>query len=192
MFAIGNQQYEFVDGAVSMFNNPSFQLFVEATQKEYGIGWETGADNLLLISIGTGFSNQPIKLGEAKKYTLLNWAGYAIGDLMEDANVEQNVLMKLIGYTPRSEHINRELSDVSVPSINGMQQLETGTSNAETSPPQPVDDSNRKLLTYHRYTTSFTKKRFEQLKLPPNIDPNSVTSIDCVDQVEALVSPFQR
>jgi hypothetical protein len=42
------------------------------------------------------------------------------------------------------------------------------------------------LLTYHRYTTSFTKKRFEQLKLPPNIDPNSVTSIDCVDQVEAL------
>ena len=104
---------------------------------------------------------------------------------MEDANVQQNVLMKLISDTPRSEQINRELSDVSVPSING-KQLETGTSNAETSPPQPVDDSNRKLLTYHRYTTSFTKKRFEQLKLPPNIDPNSVTSIDCVDQVDAL------
>jgi hypothetical protein len=186
IFAIDNHQYEFVDGAVSMFNNPSFQLFVEATQKEYGIGWETGADNLLLISIGTGFSNQSIKLGEAKKYTLLNWAGYAIGDLMEDANVQQNVLMKLISDTPRSEQINRELSDVSVPSINGIQELETGSSNPETPRPQPVDDSNRKLLTYHRYTTSFTKKRFEQLKLPPNIDPNSVTSIDCVDQVEAL------
>ncbi|MBD1879559.1 MULTISPECIES: hypothetical protein [unclassified Coleofasciculus] len=192
MFAVGNQEYEFVDGAVSMFNNPSFQLFVEATQKEYGIGWETGTDNLLLISIGTGFSNQSIKLGEAKKYTMLNWAGYAIGDLMEDTNVQQNVLMKLISYTPRSEQINRELSDVSVPSINGMQPLETGSSSPETSPSQAVEDFNRKLLTYHRYTTSFTKKRFKQLKLPPNIDPNSVTSIDCVDQVEALVSQFQR
>src|SRR5208282_4631351 len=42
------QTYEFIDGGVSSYNNPSLQVFLEATVPEYGIGWPMGVDNLLL------------------------------------------------------------------------------------------------------------------------------------------------
>ena len=57
----------FVDGAVSTNNNPALQLFLAVTLRGYdvragddarrtpfGFRWETGADRLLLVSVGTG------------------------------------------------------------------------------------------------------------------------------------------
>lgn len=171
-FSIGKEecakQYEFIDGGMSVFNNPSFQLFEQATQKEYGIGWETGENNLLMISIGTGFSNKPIQLGAAKNYKLWNWAGYAVGTLMEDANLQQNILMKLISNIPDPTQINSEISAFSMPAISEI-----------------LKDFAPKLLTYHRYTTSFTQERFNKLGIS-DINPKSVENMDCVDQIPAL------
>ena len=44
----------FVDGGVSPHNNPALQLFMLAGMKGYGFDWSYGADNLLLVSVGTG------------------------------------------------------------------------------------------------------------------------------------------
>lgn len=44
----------FVDGGISPHNNPALQLFMLAGMKGYGFGWPYGADNLLLVSVGTG------------------------------------------------------------------------------------------------------------------------------------------
>jgi hypothetical protein len=44
----------FVDGGVSMANNPAFQLFLVATLRGFPFGWKAGADRLLLVSVGTG------------------------------------------------------------------------------------------------------------------------------------------
>src|SRR5690242_7674114 len=81
--------YEFVDGGVSTYNNPSMQLFLEATEPDYNIGWPTGVDNLLLMSLGAGFSPETIAEGKAAHYNALNWAQYAIEELMGDANLQQ-------------------------------------------------------------------------------------------------------
>ena len=43
----------FVDGGVSMANNPSLQLFLVATLQGFPFHWCTGENNLLLVSIGT-------------------------------------------------------------------------------------------------------------------------------------------
>jgi len=97
----GNQQnYEFIDGGVSSYNNPSLQVFLEATIPEYGIGWPMGADNLLLMSLGTGFCPVTIAEGQASRYTLLCWAQYMLKELMNEANLQQNLLMRLIGQRP--------------------------------------------------------------------------------------------
>lgn len=45
---------EFVDGCVSPFNNPTLQAFMYATLEGFRVGWETGADKLLVVSVGTG------------------------------------------------------------------------------------------------------------------------------------------
>ena len=52
--SIGSSKYLFYDGALTSLNNPAFKLFQMATLPAYGLGWDTGPDKLLLVSVGTG------------------------------------------------------------------------------------------------------------------------------------------
>jgi hypothetical protein len=51
---IGEREFIFVDGGVTMYNNPAFQLFLMATVKPFNLSWPTGEDQMLLVSVGTG------------------------------------------------------------------------------------------------------------------------------------------
>lgn len=163
--------YEFVDGGVSTFNNPAFQVFLEATHANYHLGWQTGPEKLLLISLGTGFSPNKLAPGEASRQTLIGWARYGVRALMEDTNLQQNVFLQLMGQTPRPHFIDRELG-TGMPSDHEM-----------TALTQSLGSS--KLFTYHRYTLSFTEERFRELGLA-GIDPQKVSELDSVEQVGNL------
>jgi len=184
------QKFEFIDGGVSMFNNPSFQLFLEATIPRYRVGWSTGVDKILLISVGTGFREKRVPRGRAKIYTLFHWAGYVVEVLLDDANVQQNTLMKLISYTPKPQWIDREMEDLPMPTTDEVRQLqaEAQKSNIQLlgAAGAPTSAFATKMLTYHRYTTSLTQERFEQLHLLREIDPDRIAKLDCVDQIETL------
>ena len=52
--SLGRNQFVFVDGGVTSFNNPALQLFLMATVDRYNLGWPSGEDKMLLVSIGTG------------------------------------------------------------------------------------------------------------------------------------------
>src|SRR3954469_8654677 len=59
----GGKYFIFVDGGVTMYNNPVFQMFLMATVDRYWAkapadsrGWKTGVDDMLVVSIGTGTS----------------------------------------------------------------------------------------------------------------------------------------
>jgi predicted acylesterase/phospholipase RssA len=45
----------FMDGGVSPNNNPALQLLLAVTEPAFGFKWPTGANNLLIWSIGTGY-----------------------------------------------------------------------------------------------------------------------------------------
>lgn len=156
---VGKKAYEFVDGGMSSYNNPSFQLFMEATQPSYGIGWQTGADDLLLISVGTGFSYGQIRYPKARRYNALNWAPYAVDAIMDSANLQQNSLMRLVSGNESGSY------------SDGISRY--------------IPKGFKPLLTYHRYTISFTERRFKKLKLE-DIDVAKVQAIDCIDQIPAL------
>jgi patatin-like phospholipase/acyl hydrolase len=47
-------QFVFVDGSVTTYNNPAFLAFQMATAAPYKVNWATGADKLLIVSVGTG------------------------------------------------------------------------------------------------------------------------------------------
>ncbi|MGC9504185.1 patatin-like phospholipase family protein [Baaleninema sp.] len=184
-FKIDGQPYEFIDGGMSMFNNPSFQLFLEATKKDYGIGWATGEENILLISVGTGFRIGKIPFQNAKWYTIVDWAGYAVSTLMEDANAQQNFLMSLLARTSDANQntIRQELDAVAVPQFQQIEDLAS-----DGLPPDTTGILARlsNLLTYHRYTTEFTSRRFRELGLS-GIDPDEVAPMDAVKEIPALL-----
>jgi len=172
------QQYEFVDGGVSSFNNPALQLFLEATEPSYNFGWPAGVDKLLLISLGTGYNSVTVPPGKADGYTLLNWAGYLIKGLMNDMNLQQNVMMQLIGQRPTTampsaaEEMHSAAVEVGAPSesiVNRMSEWLGAT----------------KLVTYQRMTASLTRQRLDALGLK-DIDPAKVREMDAVDQIDNM------
>ena len=170
------QDYEFIDGGVSSYNNPSLQVFLEATVPEYGIGWPMGVNNLLLISLGTGFCPVTIEEGKAAHYNLVCWAQYVLKELMNEANLEQNMLMRLISERPPQPAVDAANSAlraaVGAPSDIALDRLSAGL-------------ATTKLLTYQRVTVGLTRERLDQLKLP-DIDPVKVREMDAVDQIENM------
>ncbi|MDZ4830468.1 MAG: patatin-like phospholipase family protein, partial [Phycisphaerae bacterium] len=50
----GSTPFVFVDGGVTMYNNPAFQLFLMATLEPYRLQWKASEDDMLLVSVGTG------------------------------------------------------------------------------------------------------------------------------------------
>ncbi|MFZ1919034.1 MAG: patatin-like phospholipase family protein [Terriglobales bacterium] len=173
------QTYEFIDGGVSSYNNPSFQVFLEATEPDYGIGWPRGTNNLLLMSLGTGYSAVTIQEGEAKDYTVLNWAGYVLKELMNEANLQQNVLLRLIGARPAQPSATAEATISAAPS---------GTPSESALKRVSAGLGQAKLLTYQRITVELTRQRLDQLTKETgicldNIDPVKVREMDAVDQI---------
>jgi len=169
--------YEFIDGGVSSYNNPALQLFLEATVPEYGFGWPMGADKLMLISLGTGYSSITVPPGKAAGYELLSWAQYMIKELMGEANLQQNMLMRLIGQRApdvRSATVELTASGAApgVPKSDALDMV-TGFMGAQ------------KLVTYQRITVGLTRERLDQLGLH-DIDPVAVGEMDAADQIPNL------
>lgn len=168
------QNYEFVDGGVSSYNNPSLQVFLEATIPDYGHGWPMGADRLVLLSLGTGFNSITIPPGKASGYNLINWGEYVVKEMMNEANLQQNVLMHLIGKRPEAERsATTELTSsgaaAGVPSESALNLLDAGL-------------AADKLVTYQRVTVGLTRKRLDQLGLH-DVDPVKVREMDAADQI---------
>ena len=171
----GNKQtYEFVDGGVSSYNNPGLQVFLEATVPAYGLGWPMGTDRLLLLSLGTGFNSVAIAPGKASRYNVLDWAKYLVKELMNEANLQQNTLMHILGQRPPSARsATAELvssgAAAGVPDENALDLVGTGL-------------GAQKLLTYQRITVGLTRKRLDQLGLH-DVDPVKVREMDAADQI---------
>ncbi|MGE0768761.1 MAG: patatin-like phospholipase family protein [Hyphomicrobiaceae bacterium] len=102
----------FVDGAVAGLNNPSLQTFLTATLKPYGLGWPCGADNLFMVSIGTGTWRQ--RVDRHKFMTLDNWhkARTAILGMIPDASRQAIVTLQAMSNPRKPWHIDSEIFDL--------------------------------------------------------------------------------
>ncbi|HLV89194.1 MAG TPA: patatin-like phospholipase family protein [Candidatus Sulfotelmatobacter sp.] len=168
---------EFIDGGVSSYNNPALQVFLEATIPDYGNGWPMGSDKLMLISLGTGFNSTAIAPGKASHYELLDWAQYMIKEMMNEANLQQNILMHVIGCRP--EGIASATNELTTSgAASGIPDLDTLNQVSRSLGPQ-------KLVTYQRFTVGLTRKRLDQLGLP-DVDPIKVREMDAADQIENM------
>ena len=71
---VGGHTFVFSDGAVTTLNNPALQLFLMATLPAYHLGWPTGRDELLLVSVGTGTTERLQADLRAEDLNLLSYA----------------------------------------------------------------------------------------------------------------------
>ncbi len=128
----------FIDGGVSPHNNPALQALMVATMDGYRFGWKAGADNILLISVGTGKADAKVDLSSRITDMPAAQAMLALKNLMEDCNDLVEVVLQWVAKpTPTARMIDREVG------IAG-----------------PVLGGGRGMLTYHRYNAIFTSEWF--------------------------------
>lgn len=102
----------FVDGGVSPHNNPALQAFLLATLEGYGLQWASGADQLMLVSVGTGSSDSVLKTN-----TVLNQSAALTGvrslvTLMNDTSDMNEIILQSISDSPTARSVDRVVGDL--------------------------------------------------------------------------------
>ena len=169
---IGSREFIFVDGGVTMYNNPAFQLFLMATVAPYNLCWETGERSMLLVSVGTGTSpNANANLAPGDLNLMYN-ASSIPSALMFAASNEQDFLCRVFGKTLAGDELDREVGDLIGPS----------DPLPEGRVPGPVQP---KLFTYMRYNAELTEKGLAAIGVA-GVLPEHVQQMDSVDYIGEL------
>jgi hypothetical protein len=156
-------QFIFVDGGITMYNNPAFQAFLMATVEPYKMGWATGEDQLLVVSIGTGTSPKANADLAPDEMNLLYNAGSIPSALMLAALNEQDLLCRVFGNCLAGDQLDREVGDLI----------------GKKGPVSP------KLFTYVRYNAELSEEGLKKLGLS-GIEPKHVQQLDSTDYIDEL------
>jgi uncharacterized protein len=168
---VGNNRFIFVDGGITMYNNPAFQLFLMATVEPYNLGWKTKRpEDMLMVSVGTGTSPQPNGSLDPDQMNLLFNAGTIPSALMFAALNEQDLLCRIFGKCLEGDPLDREIGSM----VDG-----SGAHGWRG----PVDT---KLFTYVRYNAELSKEGLARLGIE-DIEPEHVQKLDSVKYKQELL-----
>ena len=160
---IGDHDFLFVDGGVSTYVNPAFQLFLMATLEPYRLAWPAGADRMLLVSIGTGTTPAARESLQAKEMNLIYNVESIPSALIFAALNEQDFLCRVFGDCVVGPPLDSEIGDMK----------------AQKGP------ADSKLFTYMRFNAELSDKGLQDLGVT-GIRPETVQSLDSVDHIEEL------
>ncbi|MCP5405898.1 MAG: patatin-like phospholipase family protein [Chromatiaceae bacterium] len=161
---VGRQDFVFVDGGITTYNNPAFQAFLMATVEPYKMSWTAGEDRMLVVSIGTGTSPQANIDLEPNQMNLLYNAGSLPSALMFAALNEQDTLCRVFGRCLAGDELDREVGDL----IGVKGPLGAG-----------------KLFTYMRFNAELSHDGLKALGLS-DINPEDVQKLDSVAHIPEL------
>jgi uncharacterized protein len=160
---VGKRKFIFVDGGITPYNNPAFQLFLMATAEPYKLCWPTGEDQMLLVSVGTGLTPNIQTDLDTKKMNLLYQATSLPTALMFAAQNEQDMLCRIFGKCLAGESIDGEVGDL------------IGATGAV----------NPKLFTYVRYDAELSQKGLAKLELS-HLNAKDIQQMDSVRYMKEL------
>lgn len=140
---LGGRKQVFVDGGITPYNNPALLLYMMATLPAYNLGWETGVDKMLLVSIGTGRVRTGIGLRRADQMSMLFHARSLPVALMDSINLQQDMMCRTIGFCKEGEPIDSEVGDFR---------------------DVPAAEITKRKFTYMRYDHPFTAEEIETAK----------------------------
>ncbi|NER46411.1 MAG: patatin [Symploca sp. SIO1A3] len=155
---LGNRKFIFVDGGISPYANPAFQLFLMATLEPYKLMWPSGEDNMLLVSVGTGLTPEINPKLKAKNMGAVYNAQHVPMALVLATQTEQDLLCRIFGKCLSGNVIDEELGDLS--EANGL--------------------LPSKFFTYVRYDAELTSKGLDKLGGLDNINLKQIRKLDSV------------
>ncbi len=160
---MGRHKFVFVDGGITPYNNPAFQMFLMATLEPYKLQWQTGQDRMLLVSIGTGTSPDANEDLSPSDMNLLYNATSLPSALMYASLNEQDLLCRSFGNCLAGDQLDREVGDLM----------------KKNGPVHP------KLFTYVRYNAELSKSGLKALGVG-KIKPKDVQRMDSVEHIKEL------
>ena len=167
---IGARDFVFVDGGLTVYNNPAFQLFLMATLPVYGLGWPTGEDRLLLVSVGTGTVRKAHERLRPDDMNVLFNATSVPAALMSAALHEQDLLCRVFGRCRHGAMLDNEVGDL-IPAEDGL--------------------AGPRRFSYARYNAELTTSGLAALGLS-DIRAEHVQKLDSVDNIRDLARIGRR
>jgi patatin-like phospholipase/acyl hydrolase len=163
VFTLGGRDLVFVDGAMTTYNNPAFQLFLMATHDAYRLSWSATESDLLLVSVGTGTCPKTNNQLRPDGMNLLFNASSVPAALMHAAANEQDLLCRVFGRCRHGAPIDLELGDL----MHEHGLLE------------------KRLFSYVRYNPELSRRGLNDLGLY-DVVPERVQRLDSVQHVGEL------
>jgi predicted acylesterase/phospholipase RssA len=149
----------FVDGGVSPHNNPALQLLMLATLEGHELRWPTGADQILLVSLGTGSKTFKLDPTEVMDMKAAELGVRGLASLMDDASALNELLLQWMSSSPTAHEIDREIGDLAGDILGG----------------------GNPLLTYLRYDVLF-----DDASLRDKLNPEQLKTIADMDRAENM------
>lgn len=105
----GGESAVFVDGGVSMHNNPAMKLLMVANLEGFGLQWTLGTDQLLLCSLGTGWFNPKADKEAVMRFNNLNWAQMLATQLIQDSSELNQILLQWMSESPTAARMDSQV-----------------------------------------------------------------------------------
>jgi hypothetical protein len=102
----------FVDGGVGTAKNPALQLFMLATMKGYDLQWPLGAENLLLVSIGTGRTPLALSHQKVNSRPALLMALESLFLVLDDTDMLVQTMLQWLSDSPTAWEFDDEIGDL--------------------------------------------------------------------------------
>ncbi len=144
----------FIDGGLSMANNPALTLLMIATLKGFPFQWPMGEENIFLVSVGTGSKEFKKLAKEIDKAWLGTWAANIPEILMQDASWQNRIILQWLSNSDTAEIFDSEIGNMEGDNFGG-----------------------KPLISYLRYNFSFTEKNLNDLNLGRVYDAKAVNEI---------------
>ena len=154
----------FVDGGVTTYNNPAWLAFQMATAKPYALNWATGADQLLVVSVGTGGAAKTLaKNTSTDSLNILHFAQNVPSALMNAASAGWDMTCRIVGECRHGRAIDREFGDM-------------------VAVPGSANWTGAKQFSYLRYDPDVSQKGLMELGLN-DINAANVQLMDSVEHI---------
>ena len=164
-----SKTFVFVDGGITPYNSPSFLLYRMATEPAFNLGWVTGEDRLLLVSVGTGAGpTLDMDVVNPNKGTFDDAKGLAafIDGMMFSALVAQDTNCRSVGRCVHGAPLDTEVGDMIPRDDHGE--------------PIPLSqDCDRRFL-YVRYNADLSRPGLDAMGFT-DIEPTNIQKFDSTE-----------